>query len=248
MATHEDSKEDCFLISIESTSNDGLFDCYRDYLVFMSLVRDGVRSCQYKVHGFCWIKNQCLMLIQPETENVGDFLLKLLKRYHFWLLQKGPKITEFKLQMLELAEESWLLDGLRFIHQSAVKSKIVEDAMDYHWHSHHAYNGFWSVNWLDKDFILNKFAGNRLCAMNLFRQYMQHPHRLDFNALLSKMDCSSRFISQSIEDTSQKNKRAVAEINSQYHQSLLDRTLISFSSRNGAQYILITVLEEDLLN
>ena len=244
MADHEDSNINaCFLISIEATNRETLYDCYRDYLVFMSLIRDGVRCCQYKVYGFCWLKNQCLMLIQPEVPAVGDFILRLLKRYHFWLLQKGQTTTEFNLQMLELQQPSWILDGLRFLHQRAVKSRLVEDAMDYHWHSHHAYNGFWSVNWLDTEFILNKFAGNRLAAMSRFRQYMQHPHRLDFKTLLETMDCSAEYITKTSEQKPVKGNRAVAEINSQYHQSMFDRTRISYVTRNNKQHIRITVVD-----
>ncbi|MFT5451081.1 MAG: hypothetical protein ACI9N9_000562, partial [Enterobacterales bacterium] len=62
-----DETEPCYLISIEASNRDGLFDCYRDYLVFMSLIRDAVRSKQLKVYGFCWLKGQSLMLIQPEN-------------------------------------------------------------------------------------------------------------------------------------------------------------------------------------
>ena len=244
MADHEDRREKCLLISIEATNRNALYDCYRDYLVFMSLVRDGVRSYQYKVYGFCWLQNKCLMLIQPETPSIGNMLLKLLKRYHFWLLQRGPAMTEFKMQMLELQQSSWLLDCLRFIHQHAVKSQVVDDAMDYHWHSHHVYNGFWSVNWLDTDFILNKFAGNRLAAMSRFRQYMQHPHKMDFKTLLDSFDCSKTHMAKANQQDHVSENQVVAEINSQYHQSLIDRTHISFLPKEGNQHIRITVVDK----
>jgi len=244
MADQEVSTKGCFLISIEAVNRDALYDCYRDYLVFMSLVRDGVRNCQYRVYGFCWLKNKCLMLIQLEQPEVGNFLLKLLKRYHFWLLQRGPAMTEFKLQMLELQESSWILDCLRFLHQQAVKSQIVDDAMDYHWHSHHVYNGFWTVNWLNTDFILNKFAGNRIAAMSLFRQYMQHPHRLDFKTLIDTLDCSSQYLAKNNQDKLINGHRAVAELNSQYHQSLFDRTQIHYLTKNKKQHIQVSVLDK----
>ena len=244
MADHEDRTENCLLISIETSNRDALYDCYRDYLVFMSLVRDGVRSFHYKVYGFCWLQNQCLMLIKPETPSIGEMLLRLLKRYHFWLLQRGPAMTEFKLQILELQQNSWLLDCLRYLHQRAVKSRIVDDAMDYHWHSHHIYNGFWSVNWLDTDFILNKFAANRLAAMSKFRQYMQHPHKMDFKTLIENFDCSTRYLAKvNLEDRAS-SKQLVAEINSQYHQSLIDRTTICYLTKNDQQHIRISVCDK----
>jgi len=246
MANHEANTENCFLISIEATNRDALYDCYRDYLVFMSLVRDGVRNGHYKVLGFCWLKEQSLMIIQPETSKVGDNILRLLKRYHFWLLQRGPAMTEFKFQMLEVQQDSWLLDSLRFIHQRAVNKRVAEDAMDYHWHSHHVYNGFWSLSWLNTDFILDKFANNRLAAMNKFRQYMQHPHRLDFETLLTSLDCSAQYISAEDNDQTFNSKQAVAEINSQYHQSMIDRTEISCLTRENKQYIQIKVADEIL--
>jgi len=245
MANQETYQCSCLLISIEANNRDALFDCYRDYLVFMSLVRDGVRSTQYRVYGFCWLKNQCLMIIQPENEQIGKYLLRLLKRYHFWLLQRGPSMSEFKLRMLELEQTSWILDSLRFMHQRPVAEKIVEDAMDYHWHSHHVYNGFWSMYWLDTDFILAKFAANRLVAMNRFRQYMLHQHRLDFTKMLNSDDCSDHYINLDIETSDGNTRQAVAEINSHYHRSLLERTRISFSG-NGYGLVIHISVEKNL--
>ena len=249
MANQEDVSS-CLLISIEAFNRDGLFDTYRDYLVFMSLVRDGVRNCQFKIFGFCWIKKQCFLLIQPENKHIGGFILKLLKRYHFWLLQRGPSTTEFKLRILELADSSWTLDCLRFLHQKAVNENVVDDAMDYHWHSHHVYNDFWSINWLDTTYILALFAGNRLVATNRFRQYMLHGHKLDFDRMLDSDDVSKNYIRQdedsgwaiAREITSPQNT-AVAEVNSQYHQSLLERTHISLNSQQSCLLIKIKVLK-----
>lgn len=239
MADQEKCNGSCLLISIEAPNRELLYDCYRDYLVFMSLIRDGVTTFQYKVFGFCWLKDQCLMLIKPEVPAVGDFLLKILKRYHFWLLQRGPEMTEYKLQMIELNQSSWVLDSLRFIHQNAVKRKEVDDAMDYHWHSYHVYNGFWSVNWLETDFILNQFAQTRLAAMSRFRQYMLHPPSLDFSTLLDDLDCSSKYITESIPQ-----KREVAEVNSPYHQSMFDSTETCLLTVEGKLHVQVRVLSE----
>ncbi len=210
----------------------------------MGMVRDGVRGYHYRVLGFCWLADQCLMIIQPQAENLGDNVLRLLKRYHFWLLQRGTAMTEFKFQILEIQQESWLLDSLRFLHQQAVISKTVDDAMDYHWHSHHVYNGFWSLNWLDTDTILNMIASNRLAAMNRFRQYMQHPHRLDFNAMFETKDCSKTYFSGSGTEVPSNTPKAIAEVNSQYHQSMLDRTLINLVIINDKQHIQVRVVDE----
>jgi len=247
MADHEDSSYNCFLISIESVNRNVLYACYRDYLVFMGLVRDGSRGASLKVIGFCWLQDQCLMIIQTESQLVGDFILKLIKRYHYWLLQKGPAMTEFKLLMLEVQQISWLMDSLRFIHQQAVNRRIVEDAMDYHWHSHHVYNGFWSLSWLDTDFILNKFSTNRLAAINRLRQYMQHPHRLDFEMLLNRLDCITKYVSKNNGGKMFASDQIVAEINSQYHQSMLDRTRLSYVTREDKQYIQVRVLDRPQL-
>lgn len=239
--------EPCYLISIEVSNRDGLFDCYRDYLVFMSLIRDAVRSNQLKVYGFCWLKNQSLMLIQPGNISLGKSLLALLKRYHFWILQRGPSTTEFKLQMAKLTEASAVLDCLRFLHQRAVNEKVVDDAMDYHWHSHHVYSGFWSVNWLSTNYILNKFAGNRLVAMNRFRQYMLHSHRLNFDHLLEADDCSADYIAAASKEHLSAAEQSVAEVNSNYHQSLMERTQVWISRTESHQVICIKVHEKSYL-
>jgi len=244
MPDHKESDGNCFLISIEAVNRDSLYDCYRDYLVFMSLVRDGVRSCHYNVLGFCWLDEQCLMIIRPVAEELGNTILRLLKRYHFWLLQRGPAMTEFKFQMLEINQGSWLLDGIRFLHQWAVETKTVEDAMDYHWHSHHVYNGFWSLNWLSTDFVLDKFADSRLAAMNRYRLYMQHPHRLDFKNLLESQDSSTTYVSDNSFKQAADCNQAVGEINSQYHQSMLDRTHVNCLTKNDKQHIQIRVIDE----
>jgi len=242
-----DETEPCYLISIEASDQNGLFDCYRDYLVFMSLIQDAVRSKQVKVYGFCWLKNQSLMLLQPENKTLGKSLLALLKRYHFWILQRGPTTTEFKLQIAKLTESSTVLDCLRFLHQRAVNEKVVDDAMDYHWHSHHVYSGFWSVNWLSTNYILDKFAGNRLVAMNRFRQYMLHSHRLNFDQILEIDDCSADYIASASKEKISTAETSVAEVNSNYHQSLMDRTQVWISRAETHHVIRIKVYEKSCL-
>ncbi|MFT5453415.1 MAG: hypothetical protein ACI9N9_002925, partial [Enterobacterales bacterium] len=222
-------------------------DCYRDYLVFMSLIRDAVRSKQLKVYGFCWLKGQSLMLIQPENVTLGKSLLVLLKRYHFWILQRGPRTTEFKLQIAKLTETSAVLDCLRFLHQRAVNEKVVDDAMDYHWHSHHVYSGFWSVNWLSTNYILDKFAVNRLVAMNRFRQYMLHGYRLNFDRLLEIDDCSVDYIAAASKESLSAAEQSVAEVNSHYHQSLMERTQVCISTIDNHHVIRIKVHEKTYL-
>lgn len=243
MANHID-RSSCLLISISATNRDSLFDCYRDYLVFMSLVRDAVRCCQFNVYGFCWLKNHCLMIIRPENNDLGNQLLHLLKRYHFWLLQRGPALSEFKLQMLKLQETSWLLDCLRYLHQQPVVKNIVDDPMDYHWHSQHVYNGFWSMHWLDTSYILTKFADNHLVAKNLFRQYMQHKSQLDFGKMLSSDDCTNDYINNSGSQNSGR-QQLVSDVNSQYHQSMLDRTRIRLVYDHSILLISIRVADTE---
>ena len=102
--------------------------------------------------------------------------------------------------------------------------------------------GFWTLNWLDIDSILNQFSTNQLAAMSRFRQYMQHPHRLDFGDLIEKLDCSIKYTSANI-PSKFNNVRKVAEINSPYHQSMFDRTEITFVTRNGYQCIQISVAQ-----
>ncbi len=232
-------QHNCLLVSIRTNNRDSIFDCYRDYLVFMGLIRDGVSCNQYQVYGFCWIKQQCLLLIKPRDQLFGKHLLRLLQRYHFWLLQRGPSMTEFKLQIVDLKNSKWTLDCLRYLHQQVVEQRIAEDAMDYHWHSHHVYNGFWSVNWLDTSYILELFAMSRIVALNRFRQYMMHPYRLDFKNLLNNKDCSSKYIGSTNKHIAQ--KQLVAEINSSYHQSLINRTEVKLIKCDHYQLIQINV-------
>jgi len=231
---------DCLLISVQTKNRDGLFDCYRDYIVFMGLVRDAVNCKQVKVYGFCWTEHHCLMLIQPMQSNLGQHLLRLLKRYHYWLLQRGPAATEFKLRILTMKDNSWTLDALRYLHQQVVYQKVAKDALDYHWHSYHAYHGFWSLNWLNTSYIFEQFSLNRVVAVNQFRQFMLHRHRLEFSQLLKTKDMSYKFLQQTKLPSQQP---LVAEMNSQYHQSLIERTQIEIRRCESYQQITISVTQ-----
>lgn len=174
------------LLAIRSHQNKPLFRVYRDYLIFINLIRELAQSHQHRLFGFSWLKYDAWLLCQPGSERLIKQLFSLIQRYYLWLQHIDDGCEEFNIQALTLMNKAQSLDALRFIHSRATASGQVKDALDYHWHSYPIYNEFWQLNWLDTKQMLNYFSSNHIIALNEFRKHMQYPCDEDFEAILSE--------------------------------------------------------------
>ena len=173
-------KEPLLLVAIHSLSDKSLFRVYRDYLIFINLVRELVNSHQHSIFGFSWLNNEAWFLLRPADLNLLRQLLSLLKRYYLWLQHQEETTRQFKLRALPIKEQPQALDVLRYIHQRAIQSGQVTDALDYHWHSYPVYQDFWQLNWLNTKELLSYYSINPILAMNAFREHMQQPSEKDY--------------------------------------------------------------------
>ena len=172
------------LLNIQSQKAKPLFRVYRDYLIFINLIRELAQSHQHKIYAFSWLHNDAWFLCQPHSKKLIKQLFRLLQRYYLWLQHFDNACEAFTVRAIKLADKPDILDALRFVHSRATASGQVQDALDYHWHSYPIYNEFWQLQWLDTRSLLAYFSTNQIIALNEFRKHMQYPCDLDFMALL----------------------------------------------------------------
>ncbi|NNJ72543.1 MAG: hypothetical protein HKP09_05115 [Enterobacterales bacterium] len=179
------------LVSILPQESKTLFRVYRDYLVFINLVRELVNSHQHHIHGFSWLGSEAWLLIRPESEQLLAQVVSILKRYFLWLKQHDTGSEEFQLRVMELHTSEQMLDALRYVHKRPTTCGQVADPLDYHWHSYPVYNQFWQLDWLNTQELLGYFSSNRILAMNAFRQHMQRSGEHDYKAIIEQEPKSS---------------------------------------------------------
>jgi len=207
------------MVSIQPIDDYPLFNTYRDYLVFLSLVRELICSNRNKLYGFSWLSHEAVMLFHTPHRNFGLQLLKVMKRYYYWLQQSNHQQQHFRLQALTLKESALCHDALRYIHYRPTATGQVKDALDYHWNSYPIYQDFWQLNWLSCTEILQSYSLNPLQALESFRAYMQQPPLQDFGRQLDNSNEANNLVQHHEGNPQVGQKMAVGESIQNYQKS-----------------------------
>ncbi len=90
------------------------------------------------------------------------------------LHKKDGQLFRGRYKSVVVADDSYLLEVLRYIHKNPIRAGIVEKMDDYTWSSHKGYTSRakkW--NWLYKDFLLAMFSADSHRAGRAYRGFMQ---------------------------------------------------------------------------
>jgi putative transposase len=85
--------------------------------------------------------------------------------------------------------DSYLFELVRYLHLNPVRAKLVDDPAQYRWSSHRTYlgNGSLKESWIDTEWILSQFSGNRTEAVRSYKEFVLdgigHGHREDLYAV-----------------------------------------------------------------
>ena len=100
------------------------------------------------------IASEYARAMQVKLETTGHFFER---RYHAILVDA----------------DSYLMELLRYVHLNPVRARLVRDASQYQWSSHHVYIGVRSEPWVTTGFCLNMFGSDqetrRCCLSGVYR-------------------------------------------------------------------------------
>ncbi|QQS14153.1 MAG: transposase [Rhodospirillales bacterium] len=108
------------------------------------LLAEGVERHGHRLHAYCWMTNHLHLCVQVGATPLAPIVQNLAFRHARRLNRRGARIGHLfqgRYRALLVADESYLLALVRYIHRNPVAAGLVADAADWRWSSHAAYLG-----------------------------------------------------------------------------------------------------------
>lgn len=187
-------------VIIRGNARQDIFFEDQDRFRFYLLLQEGVERFGHRIISFCLMTNHVHLAIQVGDTSLSRIMQNLSFRYTRWInwrRNRSGHLFQGRYKALLVDGESYLLELAAYLHLNPLRAGMIEDPVDYRWSSHRAYLGKETVPWLNTDFVLGQFSGNRITARQKFREYVagktKEGHREEFHG---KTSSDSRFIGE----------------------------------------------------
>jgi putative transposase len=129
----------------------------RRYLRFLE---HALKSTPFRVHAYCLLGNHLHLVVETEAAPLSGLLHRLGGRYaRAFNARWGRRGHLFQGRFFSrrVADDSYLLAAVRYVHANPVKAGIAATALDYPWSSHAAYVLGGAPAWLHVERVLSVF-------------------------------------------------------------------------------------------
>ena len=161
-----------------------------DRKLFLSLLREAAPLWDVRVAAFCLMDNHYHILVQTPQGNLARFM----RHFNGVYTQRFNRLHGYDGQLFRgryksilVAEDSYLVELVRYIHKNPVRAGLVDDPKKYRWSSH---RGYLSVkekwDWLHKKFILAMLAPKPGEQRAAYRTFMGEDENEKVLALLDR--------------------------------------------------------------
>lgn len=154
-----------------------IFSAAKDYEVFITVMQETAELLNLKVAAYCLMPNHYHLLLHTPDGNLSRCMRHIngvyTQRFNRRHKQDG-QLFRGRYKSVVVADDSYLLEVLRYIHKNPIRAGIVRKVGEYAWSSHNGYTSRakkW--HWLYKDFLLAMFSDERHRAGRLYREFVQ---------------------------------------------------------------------------
>jgi len=116
-----------------------------DYLVYLSLMREGAKKFRCAVHAYCLMGNHVHMLLTPAaTDSCGLFMHRVAQRYSHYFnrrLNRTGTLWEGRFRSCIVGSGSYVIACARYIELNPVRAGLVSNPGRYPWSSYPVNSG-----------------------------------------------------------------------------------------------------------
>jgi len=167
----------------------------RDYEVFIGVLKETAELLNLEVAAYCLMPNQYHLLLHTPDGNIsrcmrhinGVYTQRINRAY-----KEDGQLFRGRYKAVVVAQDSHLLEVLRYIHKIPVRAGLVENTGDFFWSSHRGYTSRakkW--DWLCKDFLLAMFSPKGNLAKKAYRSFIEEQESDAIERFYSKKNMSS---------------------------------------------------------
>ena len=165
----------CYHVMLRGVGGRNIFDDDRDRAHFCLLLQYASETCNFSVHGFCFMSNHVHLLIQAHSNDLASGMHRLGFRYAQFYNKKVRRkgyLFQGRYRAILVQNGVYLRRLIRYIHCNPVRANLETDLSAYDWSSHKAYIGETEFTWLKTNLILPLFGSEPQTALELFKKYV----------------------------------------------------------------------------
>ncbi len=121
-------------VMLRGNGGQDIFFSDNDRFYFQSLVEEGVKRFEHRIHAYCWMRNHVHLAIQVGEIPLSKIIQNLSFRYTRYINKKKSQIGHLfqgRYKAILIDADSYLLELVRYIHLNPVRAKLVTNPADY---------------------------------------------------------------------------------------------------------------------
>lgn len=148
----------------------------KDYATFLTVMQEAASHWNLRIAAYCLMTNHYHLLVQTPDGNLsrcmrhinGVYTQRFNREHNF-----DGQLFRGRYKAVLVAEDSQLLEVLRYIHRNPLDAGLVTNLDEYSWSSHQGYlSTAKSWQWLVKDFLLEMLGGEKDQLMEAYRVFV----------------------------------------------------------------------------
>ena len=171
-----------------------------DYETFLAVLRGAAELFGVRVAAYCLMTNHYHLLVQTPAGNIARVMRQVNGVYtQQYNRRRGfdGQLFRGRYKSILVAEDSYLLELLRYIHRNPVRARIANGVADYKWSSHRGYvTRAKEWGWLCKEQLLGMFSGGPAKAKRAYEEFVQLNDSPEVTTFFSKKNLASVFGSE----------------------------------------------------
>jgi len=155
-----------------------IFLCNDDKLRFLETLTRAREKYNFLVYCYCLMDNHVHLLINDNGNDISKLMKSINVSYVSYfnrVYNRYGHLFQDRFKSEIVADDNYLLEVSRYIHNNPVKAGIVQKPEDYQWSSYNVYIGKAADNngFIDTGKILASFSNLKQVAINEYRKFME---------------------------------------------------------------------------
>lgn len=163
-------------ITSRGNHREAIYDDVADKELFLSVLDEVCRDCNWVCHAYCLMSNHYHLLIETPDANLSKGMRQLngiytqsYNRSH----GRSGHLFQGRYKAILVEKESYLIELARYIVLNPVRAQMVRSAKDWRWSSYRATVGqVQGPSCLRVDWLLSAFAENAAVAIDCYKQFI----------------------------------------------------------------------------
>jgi len=195
-----------------------IFKSRRDREKFLAYLESAVRRYGSVIHAYCLMSNHYHLVLETPAGNLSQIMRHINGAYTIYFNVKRKRaghLFQGRYKAILVEADEYATELSRYLHLNPVRAGMTSLPEEYQWSSYRGYIGLSKApDWLNEDFILGYFGGNRPEARNRYRQFAEDLLDNEYDSPLKQVTASTilgrpEFVNESSTTETGRNAKCV---------------------------------------